>query len=152
MDLNDVYFGDVWVCSGQSNMEWRMSAIFNASQEVQKSAEYWNIKLYRVQHITMTEPQDDLVAQDFDHWADTSESNMVSLFSAMCLLTAQHMSDVLGKTNVLFGLIESNWGGTIVEAWMPQEPLDLCQIEANDDNGPNSNSVLYNGMIHPLIR
>ena len=55
----------------------------------------------------------------------------------------------------VFGLIESNWGGTIVEAWMPQEPLDLCGIEPHDngdESNPNRNSVLYNAMIHPLIR
>ena len=55
----------------------------------------------------------------------------------------------------VFGLIESNWGGTIVEAWMPQGPLDLCGIEPHDngdESNPNRNSVLYNAMIHPLIR
>ena len=55
----------------------------------------------------------------------------------------------------VFGLIESNWGGTIVEAWMPQEPLDLCGAEPHDngdESNPNRNSVLYNAMIHPLIR
>ena len=52
-------------------------------------------------------------------------------------------------------MIESNWGGTIIEAWMPQEPLDLCEIDPNDNGDPNNanrNSVLYNAMIHPLIR
>ena len=43
----------------------------------------------------------------------------------------------------------------MVEAWMPQEPLDLCGVEPNDngdENNANRNSVLYNAMIHPLIR
>ena len=43
----------------------------------------------------------------------------------------------------------------MVEAWMPQEPLDLCGIEPHDngdESNPNRNSVLYNAMIHPLIR
>ena len=43
----------------------------------------------------------------------------------------------------------------MVEAWMPQEPLDLCGIDPQDDgdeSNPNRNSVLYNAMIHPLIR
>ena len=55
----------------------------------------------------------------------------------------------------VFGLIETNWYGTIIEAWMPKEPLDACNIEPytnEDPNNPNSNSVLYNAMIHPLVR
>ena len=43
----------------------------------------------------------------------------------------------------------------MIEAWMPQEPLDLCGVEPNDngdENNANRNSVLYNAMIHPLIR
>ena len=43
----------------------------------------------------------------------------------------------------------------MIEAWMPQEPLDLCDIPPNDngdESNPNRNSVLYNAMIHPLIR
>ena len=55
----------------------------------------------------------------------------------------------------IFGLIESNWGGTIIEAWMPQEPLGVCDVDPWIDpnpNSPNSNSYLYNAMIHPLVR
>ena len=55
----------------------------------------------------------------------------------------------------MFGLIESEWGGTLIEAWMPQEPLDLCGIAPSGDfisDDANRNSFLYNAMIHPLVR
>jgi len=94
------------------------------------------------------------MAEDWTAWEKTTSTNRVKQFSAVCLLTARYMADAMGKDKV-FGLIESNWGGTIIEAWMPQEPLDLCGIEPHDDgdeSNPNRNSVLYNAMIHPLIR
>jgi len=152
--LTDVIYGDVWVCSGQSNMQWNMGGIFNADEEIAAMAEYPNIRMYFVKLMTSDTPQDDLVAEQWTEWAKTRESNMVRSFSAVCLLTARYMADQMGK-NKVFGLIESNWGGTIIEAWMPQKPLDLCEIDPNDDGNPdnaNRNSVLYNAMIHPLIR
>ena len=48
--LNGVSFGDVWVCSGQSNMEFNLGGAFNGSEEVAKMAEYPNIKMFRVDH------------------------------------------------------------------------------------------------------
>ena len=52
-----------------------------------------------------------------------------------------------------FGLIETNWGGTRVEAWSTKEGLDFCGIEPYIDEAypANSNSYLYNAMIYPLI-
>ena len=146
-------FGDVWVCSGQSNMEWRMSGILNADEEVAKSAEYPNIKLFRTNHMTASDPQNDLQTDPLIVWEPTSNANAVRQFSAVCLLTARYMADALGKDKV-FGLIESNWGGTRIEAWSPKEGLDNCNVEPNEDeNNPSrSNSYLYNAMIHPLVR
>ena len=105
-------FGDVWVCSGQSNMEWRMSGILNADEEIAKSAEYRNIKLFRTDHMTASDPQNDLQTDPPIEWEPTSNANAVRQFSAVCLLTARYMADALGKDKV-FGLIESNWGGTV---------------------------------------
>jgi len=49
-------------------------------------------------------------------------------------------------------LIETNWGGTIVEAWSTPEGLNSCDIAPNDDNPPNANSYLFNAMINPLLK
>ena len=53
-----------------------------------------------------------------------------------------------------FGLIDSTWGGTRIEAWSPQQSLANCQIEdfANPNRPQDSNSHLYNAMIHPLTK
>lgn len=152
--INNVIYGDVWICSGQSNMQWKFGDIFNATEEIEKMKEYPGIRMYQVKMMLSQEQQDDLMEEDWIIWANTSESVVVSQFSAVCLLTARYMADILGKDKV-FGLIETNWYGTIIEAWMPKEPLDACNIEPytnEDPNNPNSNSVLYNAMIHPLVR
>ena len=49
-------------------------------------------------------------------------------------------------------MIETNWGGTIVEAWSTPEGLNSCDIAPNDDNPPNANSYLFNAMINPLLK
>ena len=98
--LEDVIYGDVWVCSGQSNMQWRIGKIFNASEEIAKMEEYPNIRMYFVKLMTSDTPQDDLAAEQWTEWAKTSESNRVTQFSAVCLLTAKYMADAMGKDKV----------------------------------------------------
>jgi sialate O-acetylesterase len=99
--LSDVIYGDVWVCSGQSNMQWNIGGIFNASEEIAKMAEYQNIRMYFVKLMTSDEPQEDLMNEDWAIWAKSSQTNYVSAFSAVCLLTARYMADAIGKDKVL---------------------------------------------------
>ena len=99
--LKNVIYGDVWVCSGQSNMEWNIGAIFNASEEVSKMEEYPGIRMYKVKLMTSNTSQDDLMDEDWTDWVKTNDTNMMSSFSAVCLLTARFMADILGKNKVL---------------------------------------------------
>ena len=99
--LKDVIYGDVWVCSGQSNMQWNIGGIFNATEEIAKMTDYPGIRMYFVKLMTSDTPQDDLVAEQWTEWAKTSESNMVKSFSAVCLLTARYMADTIGKDKVI---------------------------------------------------
>ena len=105
--LSDVIYGDVWVCSGQSNMEWNIGAIFNASEEIAKLEEYPGIRMYIVKRMTSNKPQDDLMDEDWTNWTKTSETNKVSEFSAVCLLTARYMADILGKDKVMYKLFQT---------------------------------------------
>ena len=98
--MNNIQFGDVWICSGQSNMEWPMYAIMNSTEEISKMAEYPNIKLFKLAHMTAPEPQSDLTTLDFEKWASTSESDKIQGFSAICLLTIRNLADRLGKDKV----------------------------------------------------
>merc|ERR1719228_679690 len=96
-ELKDVVYGDVWVCSGQSNMQFTMGGIFNATTEIAAMSEYPGIRLYRVVHMTSDEPQDDLMNEDAITWVKSNNAARVGQFSAVCLLTAKYMADVLGK-------------------------------------------------------
>ena len=99
--LEDVIYGDVWVCSGQSNMQWEMKRIFNATEEIAAMEEYPNIRMYFVKLMTSNSPQDDLIAEDWTDWEKTTSTARVSQFSAVCLLTARFMADALGKDKVI---------------------------------------------------
>ena len=98
--MKDVVYGDVWVCSGQSNMAFRMGGIFNSLEEIAMISEYPGIRMYRVKQMISDEPQDDLMEEDTIQWSKTNDTAMVNLFSAVCLLTAKYMADVLGKEKV----------------------------------------------------
>ena len=100
LELNDVIYGDVWICSGQSNMEFNMGGIFDGANEIAMTAEYPNIRMFKLKHIMSDEPQNDLLDEDFTTWAKSNETTLVRRFSAVCLLTARYMADVLGKDKV----------------------------------------------------
>ncbi len=136
--LKDILVGEVWICSGQSNMEWRMTQTMHGKEEIAK-AKYPNIRLFNVpKHINKPQPQDDAPGQ----WqACTPES--VPGFSAV----GYHFGQALhAKLDVPIGLIGSNWGGTRIEPWTPKVGLEqVDSLKANAANGG-----IYNGMIHPL--
>ena len=100
--LENVLFGDVWVCSGQSNMVFRMGGIFNVVEELEKMTEYPNIRMFKVKMMTASEPQSDLMEYDWNKWATVNEVDFVRQFSAVCLLTARYMADELGKNKVSY--------------------------------------------------
>ena len=151
LSLLDVAFGDVWICSGQSNMRFRMGGLVNVEEELDRLEEFPNFRLMQVATMTSDSPQDDLMEEDFDIWATTSDRNYARQFSAVCLLTASYMAEVLGK-NKTFGLIHSSWGGTPIESWFySQHECDIPD-NVNEDWPQGSNKYLYNAMIHPLVR
>ncbi len=152
-------------------MEWSLSNTFNGTDEITRMAEYPNIRLYRLNHMTSDMPQDEIMNENLGGWGKTDDATFVGGFSAVCLLTASYMADALGKDTVkwlsllmfnrkifscfkAFGLIETNWGGTRIEPWSTPEGLAECEIDdfVNEDQPQQSNSYLYNAMIHPLIR
>lgn len=150
----EIVYGDVWFCSGQSNMERKMSSILNATEEVAMSASYTNIRMFDVGNEVSDSPRDQIPSNSWDSWADASDSDKLNQFSAICFLYARYMYDQLGDSNKIFGLIESDWGGTRVEAWSSPDSLTACDVEdyVNEGAPQNSNSYLYNAMINPFLR
>ncbi len=112
--LKDVLFGEVWVCSGQSNMEWPLIASENG-QEAVKNASHPTIRLFMVENTVSAEPQADCKGK----WsAATPES--AKNFSAVGYFFGREIQDAI---KVPVGLISSDWGGTPAEAWTSEETL-----------------------------
>jgi sialate O-acetylesterase len=110
----DVLAGDVWVCSGQSNMEWTVARADNGAQEI-ASANYPNVRLCFVPKNIQTAPQETVAAR----WAVCTPET-VGGFSAVGYFFGRKLNTDL---NVPVGLINTNWGGTPAEAWADAESL-----------------------------
>ncbi|GAA4793308.1 sialate O-acetylesterase [Olivibacter ginsenosidimutans] len=159
--LQNVLIGDVWFCSGQSNMEMPLAGwgkINHYEEEIAK-ANYPNIRLLQVMHTTAQSPANTVPLWD-GSWQECS-SKSIPEFSATAYFFARELYE---KTHVPIGLIHSSWGGTYVEAWMSEQTLtqfdalkgafDQMKATAGDvfdrKNG-NQPTVLYNAMVEPFI-
>ncbi|HWR51363.1 MAG TPA: sialate O-acetylesterase, partial [Bryobacteraceae bacterium] len=107
--LRDVLVGDVWVGSGQSNMDWTVARSVNGQAEV-ASAKYPNIRLFTVAKVVSDYPLDDVGSKG---WTACSPETVPN-FSAVAYYFGRHLNQQL---NVPVGLIHSAWGGTPVDAW-----------------------------------
>jgi len=107
--LNDVLVGDVWVASGQSNMEFPLTGLANAPAEI-AAAQYPRIRLFRVEHKPADYPQENVESEG---WAACTPETVADS-SAVAYFFARNLQQKLG---VPIGLIESYWGGTAAESW-----------------------------------
>lgn len=113
VNVKNVMVGEVWICSGQSNMEMAVdlvgSSVFNSKEEV-ANANYPNIRLFMVDKVMANTPQENF---ESDGWKECS-SETISGFSAVAYFFGR---DLHNNLNIPIGLIQTAWGGTIVEAW-----------------------------------
>jgi sialate O-acetylesterase len=160
--LTNVLIGEVWLCSGQSNMQLPLAGwgkINNYQQEI-ADAKYPNIRLFQTQHVASNLPLEDAKV-DMNGWKPCSPET-VPEFSAVAYFFAR---EIYKKTGVPIGLIHTSWGGTVVEAWMSGTALkdnaDFAAVakkiaetpaEPTLDKEPNHPTVLYNALIHPFIQ
>jgi sialate O-acetylesterase len=112
--FKNVMFGDVWVCSGQSNMVWTLSKSLNGEKEAM-SANYPNIRLFTVKRQIAASPLSDTEGS----WAECSPS-AVNDFSGVGYFFGK---EIHKNIEVPIGLIQSAWGGTPIESWMSEEVL-----------------------------
>jgi sialate O-acetylesterase len=109
IELNDVLVGDVWVASGQSNMEFPMAGLVNSEKEI-AAAQFPRIRIFRVERRPSDYPRSDVEAKT---WALCTPENVADS-SAVAYYFAR---DLYQKLNVPVGLMESFWGGTPAESW-----------------------------------
>lgn len=109
--IKDVLVGEVWVCSGQSNMQWSLSKSENSKQAIEQSTNP-NIHLFRVPLVTSVKP---LSQMDGAKWVPC-DPETAKAFSAVGYYFGKDLQAELG---VPVGLIQSAWGGTPIQAWTP---------------------------------
>ena len=108
--LRDIVVGEVWLCSGQSNMEFAVSRAANAAQEI-ATANFPLLRHVRIEHAVAEAPAD---VTKTDGWKAATPEN-VGGFTAVGYFFAR---DIFQKLGLPVGLVHSSWGGTPVEAWM----------------------------------
>src|SRR5438034_4039235 len=119
IDVRNVVVGEVWICSGQSNMEWPLSRSFESEKDIATSANP-NIHLFTAPRLKADAPVDDVKA----NW-ETCNPDTVRNFSAVAYYFGR---DLQKSRGVPVGLIHTSWGGSPAEVWMSQKVL-----EANPD-------------------
>ena len=157
--LTDVLFGDVWLCSGQSNMELTMANIINSTEEIAASAAFTTIRYMVVGHAVAEAADPDADVMVEQGWADPTDATSLANMSAVCFLYARSLQALWaaeGREVVPLGLVAASWGGTPVEAWTPPHTLATCGVEevpGCTPNYPHHCPVrLYNAMVLPLTR
>ncbi len=170
--FQNVVMGEVWICSGQSNMEWPVVASGNAQQEI-VTADYPLIRHVKIANQFADQPQTNVQTSGWQICSSESAGN----FTAVGYYFARKLHQEL---EVPVGLINSSWGGTIIEAWASAESLKshpdfadrILQLEVAQSvpestkeqqadslpdskppafDGPNHPTALYNAMISPLV-
>lgn len=144
--LTNILIGDVYICSGQSNMEHTLNHIDDPDPEVNDVVNYPKVRTFHAAHATSNQPREDLAGVQ-RNWAEPTPSNMAG-FSAVCWLFGRNLFRRFGRP---IGLIETNWGGTRIEAWSSTEALEVCWGQnVPPASDANAASVLYNAMIYPF--
>ncbi len=130
--FSNILMGDIYICSGQSNMEWILKNTNNAANEIAASA-YPNIRLFTVKKAMSFSEKKDVEATPWEECAPSTSGD----FSAVAYFFARKL---VKDINVPIGLIHTSWGGTNIEAWTSWEimsktadysKVDLVKMEAD---------------------
>jgi sialate O-acetylesterase len=147
--LENILIGEVWVCGGQSNMEWDYNhGILGVKEDFDKVSKL-NIRFFNVPRVTSKTPQDDCTGS----WT-ACDSNTLKSFSAVGYYFGKYLNQNL---NIPIGLISSNWGGTPAEIWTPADLIENSTILKDAANlrkpnpwSPVGSGCAYNAMIYPI--
>ena len=115
LKYENVLVGEVWLCSGQSNMGWPLNNADDSDLEIM-TANYPNLRLISIPQVGTQEPQ-----HDFNGKWEATTPEVASQFSAVGYLFGRRLHQTLG---IPVGLIDNAWGGSACEAWIPRDRLD----------------------------
>ena len=140
VEIKDVLIGEVWICGGQSNMQWTLKQSDGGSEAISDSAND-KLRLLTVPRKGADAPATDVAANWSVSGPETSGD-----FSGVGYFFGRDLQKKLG---VPVGLIASNVGGTAAEQWMSKESIE-SNADLKDMSKPQGASMLYNAMIAPL--
>lgn len=129
--FDDVMIGEVWLCSGQSNMEMGMKMFHNSQQEI-AAADHPRIRLMLVENRWASQPQHDIQGTWKICTPKTIAEDGWNGFSATAYYFGREIHKKLG---VAIGLIDSDWGGTKIESWTP--PEGFASVSALEEENTN---------------
>jgi sialate O-acetylesterase len=151
--LENILFGEVWLCSGQSNMEQPVKGFYGqptfGSVISIANSNNPNLRLFSVDKVASMTPLKNV--ENYSAWQPASPESVAG-FSAIAYFYGQQLQEIL---DVPVGMIHTSWGGSLIEAWMSREILssikevDLTDVDLN--RGNRFPTVLFNAMINPLI-
>lgn len=151
IELKNVLIGEVWFCSGQSNMDWNYWVGVNDIQQELNLNKQDSIRFFQVPKTTADYPQDDVRGAE---WT-VCDSNNLKSFSAVAYFFAKKLQ---AQLHVPVGLIQSSWGGTPAEVWTPAEKINnnvvLRKAYEKVDSfvwWPKTPGSTFNAMINPVI-
>lgn len=152
--LENILFGEVWICSGQSNMQQPLTGYDGqptfGSQMAIAHGRNPDLRLFTVDRVGSKTPLADV--EKYSSWQEASPENVAG-FSAVAYFFGQQLQEIL---DVPVGMIHTSWGGSSVQAWISKEVIgqyqevDLEEVDINQRTN-HIPTALYNAMIHPLI-
>ncbi len=156
--LENILIGEVWLCSGQSNMDmpmagWDGQPVENSAEAMRDAYLYPEVRMFIVPKVTSTEKQE----QTLGTWWSADDGH-IAKFSATAYFFGRELAR---KLNVPVGLIVPCWSGSMIEPWMDREALCSVGWTSEDidrnissnmaENKPHlANTVMYNAMIYPI--
>ncbi len=140
--FKDIYFGDVWLCSGQSNMEWVLRNTANVEEEIANAKDQL-IRQFKVPHDNADKPQDALPGGD---WVSASPAT-VGDFTAVGYYFAK---SIRANHDIPIGLLNSSWGGSRIEPWISKVTLDSKHPDYSYDVFVKKNNIDLKGQEEKL--
>lgn len=150
LTLSDVLLGDLFICSGQSNMEWGGNQNLKEILDELPHANNPNIRLLQVNRNGAGTPQENIS----NSWSKLDEKSLKP-FSGIGYFIAKEINREVG---VPIGVINASWGGTPAEVWTPKELVEAddelfkySKTQVENAYRPKDNGILWNSMIAPLV-
>ena len=160
LTVNDIVLGEVWICSGQSNMEMPVSGfgfqeVEGATEAIMSAPETASqVRVFDIKTPKCTQPQADVDAA----WA-YSDGAVTARTSAVAYFFAKRLSKSLG---VPVGILVNAWGGSRIEPWMTREVIDaaglteqelkdLYAVQEQPDRWPETPELIWNGRVKPIV-